>query len=81
MIDINSLNKNKEIVLNGIKRDIILIPPISDAKTILFIFTFLLRIIDTQKSKIKSKKKLIIIIKSIYIFINNSPLISIKKRH
>ena len=80
MIDINSLNKNKEIVLNGIKRDIILIPPISDAKTILFIFTFLLRIIDTQKSKIKSKKKLIIIIKSIYIFINNSPLISIKKR-
>ena len=81
MIDINSLNKNKEIVLNGIKRDIILIPPISDAKTILFIFTFLLRIIDTQKSKIKSKKKLIIIIKSIYIFINYSPLIIIKKRH
>ena len=81
MIDINSLNKNKEIVLNGIKRYIILIPPISDAKTILFIFTFLLRIIDTQKSKIKSKKKLIIIIKSIYIFINYSPLISIKKRH
>ena len=81
MTDINSLNKNKEIVLNGIKRDIILIPPISDAKTILFIFTFLLRIIDTQKSKIKSKKKLIIIIKSMYIFINYSPLISIKKRH
>lgn len=81
MIDINSLNKNKEIVLNGIKRDIILIPPIRDAKTILLIFTFLLRIIDTQKSKIKSKKKLIIIIKSIYIFIIYSPLISIKKRH
>ena len=81
MIDINSLIKNKDIVLTGIKRDSILIPPISDAKTILFIFTFLLRIIDTQKSKIKSKKKLIIIIKSIYIFINYSPLISIKKRH
>lgn len=69
IIDIKTLKRNKVKLLNGIKSIIMLNPPRRLDKIIFFILTFLLRIKDTVKIRIKSKIKLINIIKSTYIFI------------
>ena len=61
----NNLNKNKVKLLKEKNKDIILIPPIKDDNISLLMLIFRLSNIDTKKSNIKSKKKLINIIKSI----------------
>ena len=79
IIEINILNKNKVIELKFINKDIMLIPPIKAPSNNLINLTFLFKIYDTQKSKIKSKKKLSNTIKSMYIFIYLSPIKIYKK--
>lgn len=79
IIEINILNKNKVIELKFINKDIMLIPPIKAPNNNLINLTFLFKIYDTQKSKIKSKKKLSNTIKSMYIFIYLSPIKIYKK--
>ena len=61
----NNLNKNKVKLIKEKNKDIILIPPIKDDNISLLMLIFRLSNIDTKKSNIKSKKKLINIIKSI----------------
>ena len=67
LINILYKNNSKEEIL--INKNIIEIPPIKAPNIILYILTLLLSNIETHKSKIKSKKKFNIIIKSKYIFI------------